>query len=549
MKTILNHKWALLCAVLIGLIIAAPQIYFRLQHQDIYHDMSLGGSDESAYLSRIQEVRDGYYNTASYVWREGKDLPYLIPPLSEIITNLTGRVFSLNIVDTVTLGRFIFPAIVFLLIYVLLYQLIQKKLAALVIGSTVLLSTDLVGSVFFNFIFKQIPPSYNFLTFHRLVAPQVHLIFFFGFLVLWFFRKKYLSGIVLGLSFYTYPYTWTFLFAFLGCLAVIKLFKKEAIKDILITSLISLVIALPYFFNLWQALNHWGYAEVSLRYGLINTHMPQIGILVLMLLVVFLFLFPRRQKNYDFFLAWVLAPLVVLNQQIVTGRVLIPDHYHWYYHKPLIIIIFLIILFHYFNKKYLYWGLAGLVMAVNFYNAGLVQVASYRNAEPMAVEYNEKYGPVLEWLNENAQKDEVVAGDGVVADLIPMYTFLNSATSGDGHYSLIASEQQIMERIFLEIRLGGLDDPEEMFFEKRAFISSEIYGQRYRKQLGDYGNIPDEKLRWLIARYKDFYALPLEYVLNKYGVRYIIWDIDKDLDYLFLEQVYQDEKLKVYIVK
>ncbi|MFC1701020.1 hypothetical protein ACFLZ0_02695 [Patescibacteria group bacterium] len=573
-KIILNHKWAIICAVLVGIIIAAPQIYFRFKHKDIYHNIGLGGADETAYLSRIQEVRDGHYSTANYVWLEGKDLPYLIPSLSEIIANFTGEIFGLNIADTTILNRFIFPACILVIIYILLYQLISKKIIALVISITVLLSTELVNPrALFNLIFKRLPSSSNFLPFNRLIAPQIHLIFFFGFLLFfWFFIKrqkmvyKFLSGIVLGLSFYTYPYTWTFLFAFLGCLILIDICRKNwlEIKSIISIFSIALVISIPYFVNLWQAMQYPTYYKISLRYGIVGMHMPQAGAIVLILLAIFLLFFSYDDsKKYYFCLALVLTPLIVLNQQIITGLVLIPDHYHWYYHKPLAVIFILIIIFDFIDEKITInllkrvssSGLIIVILSVNFYNAWVVQSLSYKYRELSTIEFNKNYGILLDWLNDNAKKDEVALGNVIVSDLITMYTSLNSATSEDGHYTLIADEEQITERIFLEFRIDGLDEEnvKEVFFRDRSTISASIYGQKYRKQFSEYGDIPDGKIYWLIDQYKNFLTIPIEDILRKYNIKYVIWDTVKNQNwevdqYPFLEEIYQTERIKIYIL-
>ncbi|OGZ32161.1 MAG: hypothetical protein A3I88_02460 [Candidatus Portnoybacteria bacterium RIFCSPLOWO2_12_FULL_39_9] len=594
MKIIIQHKWAVILAVLVGLIIAFPHLYFRFEYRDIYQGIGFSGADEEAYLTRLQEIRDGHYATANYVWLEGKDLPYLLPPLSEIITSFLGRIFGLNLIDTAVLARFVFPAFVFLLIYALVYQLTRQKKIALAASLTVLLSTNLVEPrALWDLLIEQKTDN-DFLPFSRLIAPPVHSLFLFGFLLLfWFFlqNKKWVypapfkglmspvvkkikvferrgvygifSGLVLGLSFYTYPYTWTFIFAFLGALLVIFVCQKRwsQIRSIFLISSIALLAALPYFWNLWQAIKQPLYSEVALRHGLVKTHQPQIGLLVLALLIIFLLLFSKeRKERYSYCLALVLAPLIVLNQQLVTGRLLIPDHYHWYYHRPLAIIIFIIIIFEKLEKiinqprlkRYGLWGLTGLILFVNFYNAWLVQSFSYKFRVSNAVE-SQRYGPVLKWLNDHAKKDEVVMGDETISYLTPIYTTLNAVSAQDGHYALIASEEQITERAFLLFRLNGLkaEEANKFFFENRSRISGGIYGQYYRKQLGEYGLIPDAKLYFLVDRYKEFLSAPLEEMLRKYHTDYLIWDTLKHPEwqieeYSFLKQIYQAEGLKIY---
>lgn len=571
-KVLLNHKWAVILAVLIGLIITLPQIYFRIAHQDIYQGINLSGPDLETYSMRVQEVRDGYFSIASPAWLEGKDLPYLLTPLSEIISSLLGSIFGLDITNTAILARFVFPFFIFLFIYILIYQWIKKKSIALTAAATVSLSTNLVSfKELWNLFFTDQKTLQFFLPMARFIIPQVPIFFFFGFLVLfWFFLKRnnwfygIISGIILGLSFYVYPYTWTFLFAFLGCLILVFIFTKQwiKIKNILLIFVIALLVTIPFFWNLWQAMNHPFYADASLRYGMVKGHTPQVGLIVSITLIIFLLFFTRKQKEkYYFCLALVLTPLIVLNQQVITGIVLAPAHYHWYFHKPLAIIFLIIILFEQLDKrikkpnfkKICCFSLVAIIFAVNFYNAWIVQSYSYKLKEPITIEFNQRYGSVLDWFNNNAKKDEVVVAVDPVSYLIPVYTSLNSAIADEGRLSLMANDEQIFERNFLEMCFNGLtaENAEEFFFSNRRMISGMFYAQYYRRNFGGYEKIPDERLYFLIEQYKIFLSVPLEEILRKYQVNYLVWDIEKSPEwqidkYPFFKQIYQVGDVKIY---
>jgi len=560
-----EHKLAIIMAILIGAFLASPQVYFQLTEKDSYKGIALGGtSDESTFLIRIQEVRDGHYMLGNSSWVEGKDLPYLFTPLSENITSFTGQIFGLNLINTIILDRLVFSAFVFLLIYILIYQFTKRKSIALVASTTVLLSTNLINPIAIWDLLVNQQTHTSFLLFSRLITP-VNLSFFFGFLLLfWFFLQKrklvygISSGIILGLSFYTYPYTWTFLFAFLGCLFIIYIYKKKwtKIKNIILVSFIALLVSVPYFWNLWQAMHHPLYKELSERFSIIKTHTPQLGATTLILLAVFLLFFRRKNKDrYYFCLGLVLTTLIVLNQQIITGIVMIPDHYHWYYNTPLAIIFIIIIIFELFKNKFVKFGLIGLILFVNFYNAYMIQTSFYQRREPIAIQ-DQRYGPIFEWLYNNTQKDQVVMGDDITSCSIPAYTPLNTVSCEDGHYTLAGSEESTIERIFLTIRLNRLkkEEAKEYFFENRANISAKIYGSYYRKKMGDYDLIPDEKIDFLVGRYKEFLDIPLKDILKKYQTDYLLWDTLKYPEwkieqYSFFEEINQINEFKVYKLK
>lgn len=571
---LISHNWAIVLAIVIGLIMVLPQAYFRYENRDAYQgiELNMKGSDELFYLARIQEVKDGHWSLANPFWKEGKDLSYLQPAGSEILAAWFGQIFGLNLANTVLLERFVFPAVIFLFVYALVFLLSKRKIISLLASATVLLSTELLSpAALWNLLIHQ-KADEHFLPFSHLISPQTHLLFFFGFLLFfWLFLDKektiygIISSIVFGLSFYTYPYTWTFLGAFLGVLLIIFLWQKNWLwlKRIIWLFLGAGIMALPFFWNLWQAIRFPTYSEVSIRFGLIEGRQPSLGIIMAVLLFIFLLFFARQPlKRFIFCLALVLAPLIVLNQQLITGRSIIPAHYHWYFHRPLFIIILLIIIFewlakikNYPLKNSLVFGLSILILSINFYNAWLVQVNSYLAQEPMALE-NQRYGPLFKWLNNNGKLDEVAMANPEISLLLPIYSSLNPLVHADAHFSLIADGKELAERIFLPYRFNGLkaEDTLAIFTRDRAKISAGIYGQHYRKETGSYGQIPEEKLSWLAEQYKQSLNTPLEDVLRKREAQYLIWDNLKDplwsVDkYDFLEQSYQEAGIKIFLLK
>lgn len=572
-KVIVQHKWAAAMAVLVGIIMALPHIYFCYHHADVYRGIMMGGLDEGPYVARIREVRDGHYLMANPFWAEGKNAPHLWPPLSENVASLVGSIFGLNVINTVLLGNFIFPFFIFLFIYFLIYGLSQKKSIALLTSLIILLTPNLTnpGDLWRLLFMRQTTDT--FLAYSRLISPQIHsFFFFFFFLCFWIFWEKrqwfygIVSGLILGLTFYVYPFAWMFIGATLGFLIAISAVRKQwhKIKDIFLLGSLSLVIALPFFHNLWRAMHSPFYTEVSLRYGWVLSRQLQAGATMVILLGLFLLLFPRRWRaRYDFCLAIVLAPFLMLNQQIVTGYLLGPARQHCYYYKPFAVIFLMIIIADQLNKrlkknklKKIAWSiLTGAMLVISFLNVIVVQTRSYRTNEGAAIA-NQRYAGVFEWLNNHSCKDEVVLTDGTFSDFIPIYTSLNTVINFDAHYSLV-SDDQLLERMFLEYRLNGLrpENAAETFFKDRENISKKIFAQRYQKQFGTYDQIPNEKLYYFAEKYKKFYNISenMEDIIKKYQTKYFIWDAVKQPEwtidkYNFLHQTYEVNGIKIYEV-
>lgn len=539
-----NHKWAVLIAFASVLIIIYPQVFFRYDQRDVYRGIELIGAadDESAWLSRVREAKDGHFSLASPYFKDGKNDPYLIQPLGSIIIAVLGNFFSLDLNNTILLSRLVFPFIVFLLLYSFLYLFTKEKLIALAITTSFFLGKVLLSRKAIFQLLSGDSPSTTFLDFVRPVNPTMTWLFFFGFLLFfWLFleRKQWhwgiLSALTLGLSFYDYFYTWTFLYAFCGVLAAIFFLKKKwpDVKRIMAVILGALILAIPYFFNLYQVVTHPNYQQVGQRFGLLEGRFFHFGLLVPLLFIIFLLFFPKKwQERYYFALALIITPFIVLNQQLITNKVLSYDHYHWYFHLPLAFIFILVIFFSlsYFQKRQLFKKISAvLIMLITGYVGIFIQNSSYAARQEQMIE-KQRYGEVMDWLNENAEKEEVVFANNETSHLTVIYTPLNVFYHSSAMLNLAATRERLLDIIFLFYRLQGIskDEASEVFSRDERDISFMLYGIHYRDSTGDYRGMPDEIIDELIQKYKDSFRLSTVDFLNnlweKYQVKYLVWD-------------------------
>ncbi|MFH1575552.1 MAG: hypothetical protein ABIB55_01240 [Candidatus Nealsonbacteria bacterium] len=568
-----NHKWAIVLALVASIIIALPQLYLRADLKDDYQGVELlGMGDEVPWLSRVREAYDGYLAISNAYFKEGKSDPYIVQPLGSDIIALFGRVFSMDINNTMLFSRFLFSFLVFLLIYGFIFVFTRHKTTALAMSAFLFL-----GNAFFNrpallnILSGLSPdPSLKYVNYTRPVNPLMTHFFFFGFLFFyWLFldkkQKKYgfLSAIFLGLSFYDYFYTWTFLYAFLGVLGVIYIFQKKwsDLKNIVFIVAGAAVIALPYLYNFYQTVMWSNYLEIGGRIGLISSRSLTLGFLVpLSLLVVFLF-FPRKNKGQYFFaLALAITPFIVLNQQMITGQVMQSAKYHWYYNVPLAIIFLGIIFFNLVEKKIrsniVIKALAILIVFGSIGGAIFIQQNSYA-AHRENIREQQKYGPLMAWLNQNAQKDEVVFTNNDTAYFTVIYTPLNVFYHSSAKYTLAGTHERLLNAIFLYYRLDGVnnDNVERIFTEDRETIAIELYGIYIRTYTGKEDYLPDELLLELIQKYQESLTVStgdfFKEMLSTYQVKYLVWDKKENpswqLDeYLFIKKVAEVNDFAIY---
>jgi len=564
-KNLKNHQWAILLALIAGIIVAFPQFYLRYDNQAVYQGIEeIGTEDEIAWLSRVREVYDGHPLLNNPYLKEGKNDPYLYQPLGSNIIASLGKLFTLDINNAILLSRFLFPFLVFLLVYGFVLLFTKQKITALATSSFFMLGNCLFARKAIFQILQGDSPSATYLNYTRPVNPLMTHFFFFGFLLcFWLFLEKkqwrwgILSTLILGLSFYDYFYTWTFLFAFLGASIAIFILRKRwhDAKRIGLVLSGALLIALPFFLNLYRATLHPNYAEVSQRF-IVEGKGIVLGLAVPLLLVMFLLCFPRKQKEQYFFgLALVIAPFIVLNQQLITGKILMTDHYHWYFHLPLAMIFLLMISFFWIsklNRPMLQRIFAILIIVSSILTSLLVQNNSYAKNKDRIAD-SQKYGPVMEWLSQNAPKDEVVFANEETSHLVVIYTPLNVFYHAVARMTLAATTERLENTIFLYYRLDGLaqDKITDVFFKDREKISHLVYGMYYR---GDR-EMPDELLLGIMQKCQDSFSLStndfFREMMDKYQVSYLVWDKKQNpqwqLDqYLFLEKVTEIGDFSIY---
>lgn len=552
-----DHKWAIFLAMFAAVAVMAPQVYFRIEHRNdgVYQGIELLPDSPRSALTR--EVMDGHPRVANVYYKDGKDGPYLWQPLQPMVAGYMGKAFSLDINDTFLLSRFVLTSASFILVYIFVLLMSGSRLVALAGSSVLLLADSLLSYAGVSKILRGMSPD-SFLRIASPVNPAMIFIPFFAFLIFfWLFYKKrnwgygVASAVILGLNFYNYFYSWSWLFAFGGILVLIHLIQKKWREVARLSGVFigGLVVGIPYFVNLYRAMQYPTYAEASARFGVVLSHMPQfIGFAVLGALALFLFGFPMDDRGKYFFgLALLLTPFITQNQQILTGKIMQSAHFHWFFNKPLAFIFALAVVFHLlarwtqraqnprpeFYKKIL--GVAIIIVSV--LAGAFTQADSYardsRDGGKIAVN-RQRYGQVMKWLSENAPKEAVVFGNDETSHLTVIYTPLNVFYHRVAMNSLTATKERLLDVLFTIYRLRGVDVKEarEIFFAERGFIAWNLYGIYYRELLGSYEAIPDEKIEEAVELYKETLSVPthvwLSKVWSKYEVEYAVWDKKAD---------------------
>jgi hypothetical protein len=215
-NTLSNHKIAIFLAIVTSLTVALPQIYFRIDHLNDGVNKGIELLPDSPWSPRVREVQDGYPSLGSIYYKDGKDDPYLFQPLGSIVVGYLGKIFLLDINNTLLLSRIVLTFIVFLLIYSFTFFLSKDKQVSLCGAAVVILAEPILTPFGITQILQGLSP-YEFLPISKPVNHAMIHVLLFSFLgSFWIFykEKKWLfgiiSGIILGLNFYNYFYSWTY---------------------------------------------------------------------------------------------------------------------------------------------------------------------------------------------------------------------------------------------------------------------------------------------------------------------------------------------------
>ena len=192
--------------------------------------------------------------------------------------------------------------------------------------------------------------SYPYFPGFRRYIPALTMPAFFGMVgSIWMFlgadgeqarKRRFLYGSFATACFaycvYSYFYTWTTAFAFLGCLFIVWIMERpetfwKDIKGLGTLAAAWIGALLPYAYLLSQRADTMDHVQL-----LVYTRMPDLNRMPMWIALATLFLIvfglvrkviSMRDPATLFAIAIALVPFVVFNQQVITGRSLQPIHY------------------------------------------------------------------------------------------------------------------------------------------------------------------------------------------------------------------------------
>jgi hypothetical protein len=498
-------KWRALAAIPILLLSLGPQIHFWLERRSQWHGaFATHHADEFLYSGYVNTLADGRPRRNDPFTGRDDRLPetaFSIQVIPAFVLSSIARIISASttfIVLAAAAGLLASLAIFWLLSSITG----DHRLAAAGVLFVLLTGTIFAGQGLIGVLFKLDIVSLG-LPFLRRYQPAAMFFLFFIFCAfIWKaltsdnVRRARLQAVAAGLSLgilvFSYFYLWTAALAWLVCLGLLWSWlrpagqRRQGIEVFAIVSVMFALAIVPYAYLISNRARTLDELQT-----LISTHRPDlfripeiIGVLIVVILVVSV----RRNKiqrsdpRVIFAGSFAVLPLVVFNQQVITGRSMQPFHFEAFIVNYVVLVGAVILaglLWQNISRKTVLWIAAFCILF------GVVEVEMQATAFSRTDTTKDEMIPVLKRLDQLPAQN----GSAVFSPYLELNQILPTWTQ---HGTLLA--------------IGSIDFGSASHAERKEFLYTHLY----------YSGATAERLRAL------FNGIPEELGLSYY-VKYAVF--------------------------
>ncbi|MSR67562.1 hypothetical protein EXS65_01910 [Candidatus Peribacteria bacterium] len=540
MKNISYSLSVVLLGFLFALTVLLPHILQRMDDAYPFQGIAIMATDaESHYAARYHEILDGHPELGNTYFSAPKDQPSIQPPLPEWSLAMASRILPFDPIVSFVLLTGLCALLVFCAAVLATFAITGKRYESLAAVTVMLFAAAAFGTPWnlMHALSSGSLADFGWLRFARPVNPLWTSTWFFltvFFLSKWVRKAEMLWMIVAACTtsilLYSYFYGWTYLLATCGVLFLWYASRKDTkrLAHLLAFLLIFVVLGIPYFLHLSALMHHEWYPDASMRYGLIPSRAPVLGVWVIVL--IFLSLFARRiawKEQFPLVLSLACGGCIAMNQNMITGSSLFPEHYHWYFIQPLgtlFLSFTLILVCEQYMRVRLYRCVLLMTMIVSLAFGFVEQRDTYEvyrqdwgNAQHLA--------SLFRYAREHLPPDSVAYSfDPFLTELLPVYTAMNVYTSTQAGNYLVPTAR-MRDVWFFTFWLQGIT-PQSARVQfpttLRKTLGSGIYGSHFRRLRGDYAAVPEEIVLQLVKEYESYYALSFREKTSRYPLDYFI---------------------------
>lgn len=491
-KNVLKRHWAaLILGLIVGCIYASHHFLIPLfipqligAGEGVYDPLARSeyGDETLLYGPRAYNAFQDFGIRGDFSLAEYPKSPALLPILNPLLLGGLGKLFgSFN--AGVIASDMLFPSLIFFVLYFLMQE----------IGAGV------GASLFFSLIFLIVPkfgisiPPFSvahFSTLKQVFLPyftKSDVLFFSQFdepkLTFLFFafsmyaiiralkrrgnRNTILAGISFGILFYTYLYDWATMLTSLTLMAIFFFWKKDyrRFKQIGVISAVGILVSTYYWINLFRLADLAQHKDIVARLGGEFSHRLRLAtvwksyVRAIALVVLLWAAFGKKMREMVIVVsAMLLSYFVVVNEQIITGFNVQPDHWYRAQFLPIGISVFLLLYWiwkrYVFNRIKKYVGIACVILIIYLLSAFLAGQYWYSRERMDLFVTSYEYAQSFEWIEANTKSDAVI-----------------------GSFSIAANQDlqlHTSHKIFMPFALSTIAPDEELW--RRAMIMSALWG-------------------------------------------------------------------------
>lgn len=478
----IRHSIALIFAVVVGALCVAPHFLASRALGNSYQGFPfIYQDDEDIYMARIQEIIDGHPAVGSPALFEYKNTWPPVIPMAEYIYAAPTLLFGIPLTITITVSKFILPALLFLLVYALLFIAasplgrMRGIWIAIAAGLAVTLGYDFADYVSAYHVLTGSISNTHLLVWTRPVNPiSGALILFSLLLILWRMIEGKIhtvvtlcGGVLLAISI-SYFFSWFISAGIVSLSFLYFLYQKNyrAAGHSALMMVGSILLQSPYWYHTLSGLGGAGGSSFALRNGAIFTHVPIINTVLLATTLIFgiclvLELYSKKTLRaldswWWFCILLIGASWAAFTQQVITGMTIWPYHFVQYT-IPLSIVVLCMVAVHSISPRFPKLVLAltlGAILGTLLFGIRAAQTYTYRLDD---FEVRQSYMPLFAWINEHTQKDCVVLVDEEIdhmARFIPALTHCNVYSSTYSFFGI--PSERILHNYLVRLRLRGI---------------------------------------------------------------------------------------------
>lgn len=442
----MSHKLIIsLLIILVSLIYGLSNIILSFNLGRDYQPLVINknspiAKDETyAYAPQAKHILEGNLFVGEVYTKEYQNFP--TPFVGETLPSWVMAALALltgSLPAAFIAADFIFPPIIFLLLFVTARCFIKNFFFAAAVAFLTVISRDLIATIPYpheTWQYITVAEQRNFLLhFARAFHPQVTFVFFaaafISLIKVFSSGGKWLPiaalGIFFAALFYSYVFYWTYFATFMVIVFGLSLIRRnfQVARGLVLAGVVAFILGLPYFFNMYNFYKLPLAADFTAKSTLAYLDLPLTLFRYLIITIIFALVTKLKDFKFTVLCLFILTGVLIpLFSKIVIGQDLETLHYLRRAMMPFATITALTILYlvFYKNTKVIYL-LTVIIFTIAIFLGLKTQIVATKTISPYH-QLDKDLGEVFVWLNNNSQKNEVVGSlDTFLSRYLPVYT-------------------------------------------------------------------------------------------------------------------------------